>query len=91
MDLRLQGGDRRKPGEAYLGDRWYTFDARHNVPRIGRVVIGRGRDAIDVALTTQYGNSVLNSMTVWSDEVTGDASPPDDDADELEAAESIAR
>ena len=35
--------------EAYLGDRWYAFDARHNVPRIGRVVVGRGRDAVDVA------------------------------------------
>ena len=41
--------------EAYLGGRWYTFDARHNLPRIGRVVIGRGRDAVDVALTTAYG------------------------------------
>ena len=41
--------------EAYLGDRWYTFDARHNAPRIGRVVIGRGRDAVDVALTTSFG------------------------------------
>ena len=73
--------------EAYLGDRWYTFDARHNVPRIGRVVIGRGRDAVDVALATQYGNSRLTAMTVWSDEVT-DGAPHDADADELEAAES---
>ncbi|HEV7664295.1 MAG TPA: transglutaminase family protein [Chloroflexota bacterium] len=77
--------------EAYLGDRWYPFDARHNVPRIGRVVIGRGRDAVDVALTTQYGASQLNMMTVWADEV-GDSltlPPRDDDADELEAAEAI--
>jgi transglutaminase-like putative cysteine protease len=72
--------------EAYIGDRWYAFDARHNEPRIGRVVIGRGRDAIDVALVTQYGATTLNSMTVWSDEVT-DTQPRDDDADELEAAE----
>src|ERR1700694_645077 len=76
--------------EAYVGDRWYSFDARHNVPRIGRVGIGRGRDAIDVALPTQYGNSRRNSMVVCSDEVTGDP-PRDGDADELEAAESIAR
>ena len=73
--------------EAYLGDRWYTFDARHNVPRIGRVVIGRGRDAVDVAMATQYGNSRLNTLTVWSDEVISEP-PHDDDADELEAAES---
>ena len=72
--------------EAFLGDRWYTFDARHNEPRIGRVVIGRGRDAVDVAMTTQYGFSRLNSMTVWADDVSA-AQPRDDDADELEAAE----
>jgi len=58
--------------EVYLSGRWYTFDARHNVPRIGRVVIGRGRDAADVALTTSYGIARLDQMTVWSDEVTGD-------------------
>lgn len=55
--------------EAYLGGAWYTFDARHNMPRIGRVVIGRGRDAIDVALTTTYGTSELISLSVWADEV----------------------
>jgi transglutaminase-like putative cysteine protease len=76
--------------EAYLGDRWYTFDARHNEPRIGRVVIGRGRDAVDVAMTTQYGSARLDAMTVWADEVAEDATP-DDDADELEAAELTAR
>jgi transglutaminase-like putative cysteine protease len=75
--------------EAYLGGRWYTFDARHNVPRIGRVVIGRGRDAVDVAMATQYGSSRLNSMTVWSDEVAAETSL-DEDADELEAEESAA-
>jgi transglutaminase-like putative cysteine protease len=73
--------------EAYLGGRWYTFDARHNVPRIGRVVIGRGRDAVDVAMATQYGSSRLNAMTVWSDEVIGEQSQLED-ADELEAEES---
>ena len=55
--------------EAYLGGRWYTFDARHNSPRIGRVVIGRGRDAVDVALTTPTGRLRLKQMTVWADEV----------------------
>jgi transglutaminase-like putative cysteine protease len=76
--------------EAYLGQRWHTFDARHNVPRIGRVVIGHGRDAVDVALTTQYGSSRLNALTVWSDQVDTDP-PRDDDADALEAAEHSAK
>jgi len=55
--------------EAYLGGRWYTFDARHNRPRVGRVVVGRGRDAVDVALTTSYGSTILKQMTVWADAV----------------------
>ena len=41
--------------EAYLGGQWYAFDARNNVPRIGRVLMARGRDAADVALTTSFG------------------------------------
>ncbi|MCX6046867.1 MAG: transglutaminase family protein, partial [Chloroflexi bacterium] len=55
--------------EAYLGGAWYTFDARHNKPRIGRIVIGRGRDAVDVALTTTYGPSLLTSLNVRADQV----------------------
>ncbi len=55
--------------EAYLGDAWYTFDPRNNVPRIGRVLIARGRDAADVAITTTFGPSTLESFTVWTDEV----------------------
>jgi len=54
--------------EAYLGDRWWTFDPRNNVPRTGRVVIGRGRDALDVAMVTSYGGAVLETMQVWADE-----------------------
>jgi transglutaminase-like putative cysteine protease len=77
--------------EAYLGGRWYTFDARHNVPRIGRVVIGRGRDAVDVALTTSYGAARLQKMTVWSDQYSADnPGGPPSDADEHEAAERVA-
>jgi transglutaminase-like putative cysteine protease len=56
--------------EAYLGDRWYTFDARHNKPRIGRVLIARGRDAADVAISTTFGPNVLKGFKVWTDEVT---------------------
>ena len=55
--------------EAYLGGRWYTFDARHNVPRIGRVPIAYGRDAADVAISTTFGPGTLNSFKVWTDEV----------------------
>jgi transglutaminase-like putative cysteine protease len=54
--------------EAYLGGRWYAFDARHNRPRVGRVVVGRGRDAVDTALSTAYGPVRLERMTVWADE-----------------------
>ncbi len=54
--------------EAYLGDRWWTFDPRNNVPRTGRVLIGRGRDALDVAMVTTYGGAVLETMQVWADE-----------------------
>ncbi len=50
--------------EAYLGGRWYTFDARHNVPRIGRVVMARGRDAVDVAITTSFGPTYLQKFSV---------------------------
>ncbi|MDB5987194.1 MAG: transglutaminase family protein [Nevskia sp.] len=55
--------------EAYLGGHWYTFDARHNFPRIGRILIARGRDAADVAITTSYGEATLESFQVWTDEV----------------------
>lgn len=54
--------------EAYLGDRWWTFDPRNNERRTGRVVIGRGRDAVDVAMVTTYGAPVLEQMTVWAGE-----------------------
>ena len=64
--------------EAYLGGAWYTFDARHNIPRIGRVKVGHGRDVADVALTTAYGSARLTSMIVWADEIaeTDDLSSP---------------
>ena len=50
--------------EAYLGDQWHTFDARHNVPRIGRVVMARGRDAADVAIATVFGWQQLDRFEV---------------------------
>ena len=57
--------------EAYLDGRWYTFDARHNTPRIGRVLIARGRDAADVAMSTAFGPAKLNSFRVWTYEWNG--------------------
>jgi transglutaminase-like putative cysteine protease len=62
--------------EAYLDGRWYTFDARHNVPRIGRIVIARGRDASDVAISTSFGPSFLTSFKVWTDEIAPRRSVP---------------
>jgi transglutaminase-like putative cysteine protease len=56
--------------EVYLGDRWHTFDARHNVPRIGRIVMAVGRDAADVALTTNFGSATLKKFFVISDEIS---------------------
>jgi transglutaminase-like putative cysteine protease len=63
--------------EAYLGGVWYTFDPRNNVPRIGRVLIARGRDAADVAIATTFGPNTLESFRVRTDEVKEDllASP----------------
>jgi transglutaminase-like putative cysteine protease len=55
--------------EVYLGGRWHTFDPRNNVPRIGRVLIARGRDATDVAIATTFGPNSLETFTVWTDEI----------------------
>jgi transglutaminase-like putative cysteine protease len=57
--------------EAYLDHRWWTFDARHNTPRIGRVLMAVGRDASDVAITTSFGTANLRKFTVVTDEVPG--------------------
>ena len=59
--------------EVWLGSSWWTFDARFNAPRIGRLPIGRGRDAVDVAMVTTYGPASLRRMDVWTDEVPEDA------------------
>ena len=54
--------------EAYLDGRWYTFDPRNNVPRIGRVLVAQGRDASDVPITLTFGPNTLVSFKVWTDE-----------------------
>jgi transglutaminase-like putative cysteine protease len=60
--------------EVYLhgpdGPRWYTFDARHNRPRIGRIVMARGRDATDCAISTNFGYAHLARFDIHTDEVT---------------------
>jgi transglutaminase-like putative cysteine protease len=55
--------------EAYLGGRWWTFDARHNIRRVGRVLMATGRDATDCAITTSFGSTKLIHFSVVSDEV----------------------
>jgi transglutaminase-like putative cysteine protease len=64
--------------EVYLGGEWYIFDPRNNVPRIGRVLIARGRDAADVAIATTFGPNTLESFRIWTDEVaeSGAVIPP---------------
>ena len=55
--------------EVYLSNRWYTFDARHNTPRIGRILMARGRDAADVAISTTFGPNTLKRFIVHTDEI----------------------
>ena len=61
--------------EVFLGGRWHTFDARHNTPRIGRVLVARGRDAADVAISTTFGANTLKRFAVRTDEVIAPAGP----------------
>jgi len=55
--------------DVYLGGDWHSFDARHNQPRIGRILMARGRDATDTALTTAFGPTVLTRFEVHTDEI----------------------
>ncbi|WP_349774865.1 transglutaminase-like domain-containing protein [Deinococcus taeanensis] len=63
--------------EAWIDGAWRTFDARHNLPRVGRVVIATGRDAADVAFTTSFGAARLSQMKVWADQVDPDTRLPE--------------
>lgn len=56
--------------EVYIGGRWVTFDPRNNVPRIGRIVVARGRDAADIPLINSFGPHTLKSFRVWTYELT---------------------
>lgn len=55
--------------EVFLDGSWWTFDPRNNTPRIGRILVARGRDAADVPLLQSFGRNVLNSFEVWTDEI----------------------
>jgi transglutaminase-like putative cysteine protease len=55
--------------EAWVGGRWHAFDPRNNVPRLGRILMARGRDACDVAIATTFGSNTLESFRVWTDEL----------------------
>ncbi|TCZ52749.1 transglutaminase-like domain-containing protein [Roseicella aquatilis] len=61
--------------EVYLGGHWHTFDARHNTPRIGRILMARGRDATDVAITTTFGPCTLSGFRVITEEVAPQPAP----------------
>jgi transglutaminase-like putative cysteine protease len=61
--------------EAYIGGAWQTFDPRNNQRRIGRILIARGRDAADVAISTAFGPNTLELFRVWTDEVSELGSP----------------
>ncbi|HEY5410330.1 MAG TPA: hypothetical protein VIJ94_06345, partial [Caulobacteraceae bacterium] len=65
--------------EVFLGGRWRTFDARHNRPRIGRIVMARGRDATDAAITTAFGRADLARFTVITEEVPESSRPVDEE------------
>jgi transglutaminase-like putative cysteine protease len=60
--------------EVYLDGRWETFDARNNMARIGRVLVARGRDATDIALSNVFGPTLLTEFRVWTEEVASEAS-----------------
>ena len=64
--------------EAYLDGQWYTFDPRNNMPRIGRVLIARGRDAADVAISTVFGACTLRHFKVYTDEISVSSATQED-------------
>jgi transglutaminase-like putative cysteine protease len=64
--------------DVYIGGGWYTYDARHNQPRIGRILMARGRDATDTALTTAFGPAILRKFEITTVEVTDTAGEVDD-------------
>jgi transglutaminase-like putative cysteine protease len=72
--------------EAYIGNRWHTFDPRNNQRRIGRILVARGRDAADVAISTTFGPNLLQSFRVWTEEVPSSQVPIAGAASQLRTA-----
>lgn len=64
--------------DVYLDGGWHTFDARHNMPRIGRILVARGRDAADIPLINSFGPHALKTFRVWTDEISGGGAKPAD-------------
>lgn len=76
--------------EVFLDGKWYTFDARHNVPRVGRIVVARGRDAADVPLLHSFGPHRLSLFKVWTyEQDTHAASPPFHGVDRTMGVEAL--
>ena len=70
IGAKVEGaGDFCAWSEVFLEGRWYAFDARHNTPRIGRILMARGRDAADVAMITAFGDYLLRYLKIWTDEI----------------------
>ncbi|WP_169569754.1 transglutaminase-like domain-containing protein [Sneathiella limimaris] len=70
IGAKVEGaGDFCAWAEVFLDNKWYVFDPRHNIPRVGRILMVHGRDAADVAMITAFGDYRLTSMKVWTDEV----------------------
>ncbi len=63
--------------EAYLGGAWHIFDPRNNTPRMGRILIARGRDAVDVPISNTFGPNTLLGFRVWTDEIVEAVAPGD--------------
>ncbi|KQZ91463.1 transglutaminase [Mesorhizobium sp. Root157] len=77
--------------EVFLDGKWYTFDARHNTPRIGRVVVARGRDATDVPLLHSFGPHRLSLFKIWTyEQDSHSASPPFHGIDRTVGIEALA-
>ncbi|WP_342736268.1 transglutaminase family protein [Bradyrhizobium sp. B117] len=77
--------------EAFLGGRWYTFDARHNHPRIGRILIARGRDAADVAISTSFGAAQLEHFSVVTEEIGQGTDPTFVTCSATQASENVSK
>jgi transglutaminase-like putative cysteine protease len=73
----------------FLGDRWYVFDARHNIPRCGRVLIARGRDAADVPFLRSFGAHEMTGFQVITEAIAADAHALVDGQEPAELAQSF--